>query len=167
MAWKKKSSLSKWHGQPKASGKRIITMNLCGKLVNNFLHLCCCVVVFIPLTRGKTVEVLHLDDSSCTAWPTFGDGKGPKKSQRAKRKFWGQQVSFGTKFLKFGLKRANLATLAHSHNFKRTFEDLLPCNCYAMMTKSTTIRKQVSQPASAGKVSVLFFLRQNNGSHSQ
>jgi len=38
-------------------------------------------------------------------------GKGPKKSQRAKRKFWGQQVLFGTKFLKFGLKRANLATL--------------------------------------------------------
>jgi len=28
-------------------------------------------------------------------------GKGPKKSQRAKRKFWGQQVVFGTKFLKF------------------------------------------------------------------
>jgi len=37
-------------------------------------------------------------------------GKGPKKSQRVKRKFWGQQVLFGTKFLKFGLKRANLAT---------------------------------------------------------
>jgi len=39
-------------------------------------------------------------------------GKGPKKSQRAKREFWGQQVLFGTKLLKFGLKRANLATLA-------------------------------------------------------
>jgi len=38
-------------------------------------------------------------------------GKGPKKSQRAKQKFWGQQVLFGTKFLKFGPKRANLATL--------------------------------------------------------
>jgi len=48
-------------------------MNLCGKLLNNFLHLCCCVVVFILLTRGKTAEVLHLDDSSRTAWPTFGD----------------------------------------------------------------------------------------------
>jgi len=48
-------------------------MNLCGKLLNNFLHLCCCVVVFILLTRGKTAEVLHLDNSSCTAWPTFGD----------------------------------------------------------------------------------------------
>jgi len=34
-----------------------------------------------------------------------------EKSQRAKRKFWGQQVLFGTKFLKFGPKRANLATL--------------------------------------------------------
>jgi len=51
----------------KASGKRMITMNLCGKLLNNFLHLCCCVVVFILLTRGKTAEVLYLDDSSCTA----------------------------------------------------------------------------------------------------
>jgi len=38
-------------------------------------------------------------------------GKGPKKSQRAKRKFWSQQVLFGTKFLNFGPKRANLATL--------------------------------------------------------
>ena len=38
-------------------------------------------------------------------------GKRPKKSQRAKRKFWGQQVLFETKFLKFGPKRANLATL--------------------------------------------------------
>jgi len=44
-------------------------MNLCGKLLNNFLHLCCCVVVFILLTRGKTVEVLHLDDSSCVPDP--------------------------------------------------------------------------------------------------
>ena len=38
-------------------------------------------------------------------------GKGPKKSQMAKRKFWGQQVLFGAKFWKFGPKRANLATL--------------------------------------------------------
>jgi len=38
-------------------------------------------------------------------------GKGPKKSQKAKRKFWGQQVVFGAKYLKFGPKRANLATL--------------------------------------------------------
>jgi len=38
-------------------------------------------------------------------------GKGLKKSQRGKRKFWGQKVLFGTKFLKFGPKRANLATL--------------------------------------------------------
>jgi len=39
-------------------------------------------------------------------------GKGPKKSQRAKQKFWGQQVLFGTKVVKFGPKRAKLATLA-------------------------------------------------------
>jgi len=38
-------------------------------------------------------------------------GKGSKKSQRAKRKFWSQQVLFGTKFLKFYPKRADLATL--------------------------------------------------------
>jgi len=35
-----------------------------------------------------------------------------KKSQRVKRKFWGQEVLFRTKFLKFGPKRANLATLS-------------------------------------------------------
>jgi len=38
-------------------------------------------------------------------------GKRPNKSQKAKRKFWGRKVSFGTKFLKFGPKRAKLATL--------------------------------------------------------
>jgi len=38
-------------------------------------------------------------------------GKRPKQSQRAKQKFWGQQVLFGTKFLKFGPERVNLATL--------------------------------------------------------
>ena len=38
-------------------------------------------------------------------------GKGPKKNQRAKPKCWGQQVLFGTKFLKFGPKGVNLATL--------------------------------------------------------
>jgi len=39
-------------------------------------------------------------------------GNGPKKSQKAKRKFWDQQVLFGAKYLKFGPKRVNLATLA-------------------------------------------------------
>ena len=39
--------------------------------------------------------------------------QGPKKSQRAKPKFWGQQVLFGTKFPKFSPKRANLATLTY------------------------------------------------------
>ena len=46
-------------------------------------------------------------------------------------------------------KNARLATLYC--NLKLTFEDLLPCYCYAIKTKSTTIRQQVSQPASAGK----------------
>jgi len=41
-------------------------------------------------------------------------GKAPKKSQRAKQKCWGQQVLFGTKRLKFGPKKANLATLEDS-----------------------------------------------------
>ena len=36
-------------------------------------------------------------------------------------------------------------------NMKWTLEDWLPCNCYAMKTKGTTIRSQVSQPASEGK----------------
>ena len=40
---------------------------------------------------------------------------------------------------------------AYSHNLKWTFEDLLLCYCYAIKTKSTTIGKHVSQPASAGK----------------
>jgi len=31
--------------------------------------------------------------------------------KRAKRKFWGQQVLFGTKFLKFGPTGGNLATM--------------------------------------------------------
>jgi len=34
---------------------------------------------------------------------------------------------------------------------KRTFEDLLPCYCYAAKTNDRTICSQVSQPASAGK----------------
>jgi len=45
-------------------------------------------------------------------------GKRLKKIQRAKRNFWGQQVLFGTKFLKFGPERANLATL-HSTNYRQ------------------------------------------------
>jgi len=42
-------------------------------------------------------------------------GKGPKKNQRAKGKLWDQQVLFGTKFMKFGPTRANLATLCPPH----------------------------------------------------
>jgi len=47
-------------------------MNLCGKLLNDFLHLCRCVVIIL-LTRGKTAEALRLDNSSCTAWHSFRD----------------------------------------------------------------------------------------------
>ena len=34
---------------------------------------------------------------------------------------------------------------------KYTFEDLLPCYCYAIKPSDRTIRSQLSQPASAGK----------------
>jgi len=57
----------------------------------------------------KLIECRELRSNSCKG-PAYL-GKGPKKSQRAKRKFWVQQVLFGTKFLKFDPKRANLATL--------------------------------------------------------
>ena len=49
-------------------------------------------------------------------------GKGPKKSQKVKRKFLGQQVLFGTKFLKFGPKRVNLATLHHSRSLENEIQ---------------------------------------------
>jgi len=37
--------------------------------------------------------------------------KRPKKEPKAKGNVWDQQMLFGTKFLKFGPKRFNLATL--------------------------------------------------------
>jgi len=37
------------------------------------------------------------------------------------------------------------------HNSKWTFEDLLPCYCYATNANSRTVRSQVSQFAFAGK----------------
>ena len=36
-------------------------------------------------------------------------------------------------------------------NIKWTFEDLLPCYCYAIKTNSRTIRSRLSQPTSAGE----------------
>ena len=42
---------------------------------------------------------------------------------------------------------------AYFRNNKWNFEDLLPYYCYAIKTKSRTIRSQVSQPVSAEKVS--------------
>jgi len=50
------------------------------------------------------------------------------------------------------------AAKRYYRNFKWTFQDLLPCYCYAIKTKST-IRYQVSQPASAGKGSDMSDLR--------
>jgi len=40
---------------------------------------------------------------------------------------------------------------AFYHYLKWTFEDLLPCDCYAVTTNDETIRLPVSQPASATK----------------
>jgi len=37
-----------------------------GTILNTYLYLCCFVVLFILMTRGKT-EVLHLDNVSCIA----------------------------------------------------------------------------------------------------
>jgi len=48
------------------------------------------------------------------AWsdPIFARGQiYPGKEPKAKLKFWGQQVLFGTTFLKFGPKRVNLTSL--------------------------------------------------------
>jgi len=41
---------------------------------------------------------------------------------------------------------------AYDRNLKWTFEDLLPCDCYAIQTNDPTIRSQALQPASAGEV---------------
>jgi len=38
---------------------------------------------------------------------------------------------------------------AYDRNVKWTFEDLLPCYCYAIKTNDRTIRSQALQPASA------------------
>jgi len=40
---------------------------------------------------------------------------------------------------------------AYYCNLKWTFEDLVPCYCYAIKANSKTIRSQVPQPASTGK----------------
>ena len=48
------------------------------------------------------------------AWsdPIFARGQiYPGKEPKVKLKFWGQQVLFGTTFLKFGPKRVNLTSL--------------------------------------------------------
>jgi len=45
----------------------------------------------------------------------------------------------------------NLRQNSYYRNLKWTFEVLLPCYCYSITTNSTTIRWQVSQPASTGK----------------
>jgi len=49
-------------------------------------------------------------------------------------------------------KNATSGTTARKYcNLKRTYEDSLPCFCYAVKINSRTIPSQASQPSSAGK----------------
>ena len=52
---------------------------------------------------------------------------------------------------KMSMFNSHIRQKAYYHNLKWTFEDLLPCYCYAMKINSRTIHSQVSQSASAGK----------------
>jgi len=74
-------------------------------------------------------------------------GKGPKKSQKAKRKFWGQQVLFSTKFLKFGPERANLAILI-AGQFSRGKETREQEFYYKTMALLILINKRLGQSLS-------------------
>jgi len=76
----------------------------------------------------------------------------PRHTGRLKKQTWVEKTS--TRAL-YGHMRQN----AYNQNLKWTFEDLLPCHCYAIKTKNTTIRQQVLQPASAGTGSDLSKLR--------
>jgi len=51
---------------------------------------------------SQTGPTVVRPSNSCKG-PVYPE-KGPKKSQRVKRIFWGQKVLFGTKFLKFDPK---------------------------------------------------------------
>jgi len=52
--------------------------------------------------------------------------------KRAKRKFLGQQVLFGTKFPKFGPKRANLATLTTIAHNPPAYRTKTTTECYVI-----------------------------------
>jgi len=41
--------------------------------------------------------------------------------------------------------------IAYSRNLNRTFQDMLPCYCYAIKTNNRKISSKFSKPASAGK----------------
>jgi len=70
----------------------------------------------------------------------------PRHTGRLKRQIWVENTLSGSP--------GHMWQNAYYRNLKLTFEDLLPCYSYAIKTKSTTIRSQVSQPASAGKGSI-------------
>ena len=60
--------------------------------------------------KSEKIWLLRQD----SGWPHLILARGQSSWKRTKRKFWGQKVLFWTKFLKFGPKRRNLATLHSS-----------------------------------------------------
>jgi len=63
------------------------------------------------VSQSQTGLRVNRSNSSSCKGPSLSWKKAKNKpKERAKRSFWGQQELFWTKFLKFGPKRANLAT---------------------------------------------------------
>jgi len=82
----------------------------------------------------------RVDRSNSSKGPAY-PGKGPKKSQRAKRKFWGHRLLFGTKFLKFGPKRANLETLFIRFRYQTDFQQTNKRNgCFVTISKNIQVK---------------------------
>jgi len=69
----------------------------------------------------------------------------PRHPGRLKKQIWVEKTCSGRP----GHMRKN--AYCRRPNLKWTFEDLLPCHCYAIKINSRTIRLQHSHPASAGK----------------
>ena len=61
-----------------------------------------------------------------------------------------KKVNLGAK-KRSGRPAGHMRKNAYYSNLKWTFENLLPCCCYAMKINSKSIRSQVSQPVCAGK----------------
>ena len=93
---------------------------LCDSILDYLCTYFCLIDFFIPFHFGCVfmcvsfvcVRMIHILDKTHSGWwdlilarSQVCPRKRPKKSQTAKRKFLGQQVSFGTKFLKFDPKK--------------------------------------------------------------